>query len=153
MLLSTQITSKVWDELMSPFPNINGTTIEVWELTSQIATRFVMDVIIHACLDYKWKGPWRHQCLWYVIWRMLDVWKAGIFNDLFCDDVIKWKIFSRYWPLLRESTGHRWIPLTKASDAGFWCFLQCAPEQTVDQIIGDLRCHGAHCDVIVMRSS
>ena len=34
-----------------------------------------------------------------------------------------------------ESTGHRWIPLTKASDAELWCFLWSAPEQTVEQII------------------
>ena len=34
-----------------------------------------------------------------------------------------------------ESTGHRWIPLTKASDAEFWCFLWPAPEQTVEQTI------------------
>ena len=33
------------------------------------------------------------------------------------DDVIKWKHFPRYWPFMRETTGHRWIPLTKASDA------------------------------------
>ena len=30
-----------------------------------------------------------------------------------------------------ESTGHRWIPLTIASDAELWCFLWSAPEQTV----------------------
>ena len=41
------------------------------------------------------------------------------------DDVIKWKHFPRYWPLVR---GIRWIPLTKASDAGFSCFLWSAPE-------------------------
>ena len=27
-----------------------------------------------------------------------------------------------------EFTGHRWIPLTKASDAELWCFLWSAPE-------------------------
>ena len=32
------------------------------------------------------------------------------------DDVIDWEHSPRYWRL--ESTGHRWIPLTKASDAG-----------------------------------
>ena len=37
------------------------------------------------------------------------------------DDVIKWKHFPRYRPFVRETTGHRWIPLTKASDA-LWCF-------------------------------
>ena len=28
--------------------------------------------------------------------------------------------------------GHRWIPLTKASDAELWCFLWSAPEQAVE---------------------
>ena len=30
--------------------------------------------------------------------------------------------------LCGELTGHRWIPLTKASDAELWCFLWSAPE-------------------------
>ena len=38
-------------------------------------------------------------------------------------------------PLWRESTGDRWIPLTKASDAELWCFLWSAPEHTVEQTI------------------
>ena len=38
-------------------------------------------------------------------------------------------------PLCGESTGHRWIPLTKASDAELWCFLWSTPEQTVKQAI------------------
>ena len=38
------------------------------------------------------------------------------------DDVIKWKYFPRYWPFVRGTTGHRWIPLTKANDAELWCF-------------------------------
>ena len=36
-------------------------------------------------------------------------------------------------PLWGETTCHRWIPLTKASDAELWCFLWSAPEQTVEQ--------------------
>ena len=32
-------------------------------------------------------------------------------------------------PLSGESTGHQWIPLTKASDAELWCFLWFAFEQ------------------------
>ena len=35
--------------------------------------------------------------------------------------------FPRYWPFVRESTGHWWNPLTKANDAGIWCFLWSAP--------------------------
>ena len=40
-------------------------------------------------------------------------------------------IFGVTGPLCREFTGHRWIPLTKASDAGLWCFLWSAPVQKV----------------------
>ena len=32
--------------------------------------------------------------------------------------------------------GHRWIPLTKASDEVLWCFLWYAPEQTVEETLG-----------------
>ena len=49
------------------------------------------------------------------------------------DDLIRWEHFPRDWSLWGESTSHRWIPLTKASDAGPWCFLWSAPEQTVEQ--------------------
>ena len=42
-------------------------------------------------------------------------------------------VFRVTGPLWGESTGDRWIPLTKASDADLWCFLWCAPEQVVEQ--------------------
>ena len=38
-------------------------------------------------------------------------------------------------PLWGESTGHQWIPVTKASSAEFCCFLWSAFEQTVEQTI------------------
>ena len=41
-------------------------------------------------------------------------------------------------PLWMESTGHRWIPFTKASDAELWCFLWSAPEQMFQQKIETL---------------
>ena len=47
-------------------------------------------------------------------------------------DVIKWKHFRVSGPLLGEFTGHRRIPLTKASDAELWCFLWSTPEHTVE---------------------
>ena len=50
-------------------------------------------------------------------------------------DVIKWKHFLVNDPLWGESSGHRWIPLTKTGDADIWCFLWSAPEQTVEQTI------------------
>ena len=37
-------------------------------------------------------------------------------------------IFRVTGPFCREFTGHRWIPLTKASDAELRCFLWSAPE-------------------------
>ena len=48
----------------------------------------------------------------------------------FHDDVIKWKHFRLTGPLWGEFTGDRWIPLTKANDAGLWSFLWSASEQT-----------------------
>ena len=67
------------------------------------------------------------------------------------NDVIKWKQSPLYWSLCGEFTGHRWIPLTKASDADLWCFLWSAwrngSENNRDP--GDLRRHHAHSDVTV----
>ena len=42
-------------------------------------------------------------------------------------------IFRATGPLWGETTDHRWIPLTKASDAEIWFLF--APEQAVGQII------------------
>ena len=44
-------------------------------------------------------------------------------------------IFHITGPFLGESTSHRWIPLTKASDVELLCFLWSAPDQTVKQTI------------------
>ena len=41
-------------------------------------------------------------------------------------------------PLCGEFVGHRWIPLTKASDAELWCFLWSAPQETIEQTIETL---------------
>ena len=40
-------------------------------------------------------------------------------------------IFRVTSPLWGEFTGHRWIPLARASDAEHWCLLWSTPEQTV----------------------
>ena len=56
-------------------------------------------------------------------------------------------------PLCGEFTGHRLIPLTKASDEELWCFLWSAPwinGWVNNPEAGDLRRHYAHYDVIVM---
>ena len=62
-------------------------------------------------------------------------------------------IFRVIGPLYGEFTGHRWIPLTKASDAEVWCFLWSAPwinGWVNNREAGDVRRHRAHYDVIVM---
>ena len=41
-------------------------------------------------------------------------------------------IFRVTGPLCGELAGHRWIPLTKASDAELSCFLWSAPEEMVE---------------------
>ena len=38
---------KVWDEITYPFPNFNGTTIEVWERISNFIPHFIRDVITY----------------------------------------------------------------------------------------------------------
>ena len=45
-------------------------------------------------------------------------------------------IFRVTGPLWGDTTGYRWIPLTKTSEAEFLCFLWSALEQTIEQIIG-----------------
>ena len=44
-------------------------------------------------------------------------------------------IFRVTGPSWGESTGGRWILLTKTSDAELWCFIWSAPEQTPQQAI------------------
>ena len=62
-------------------------------------------------------------------------------------------IFRVTGPLCGELTGHRWILLTKASDAQFWCFLWSAfwiNGWINNREPGDLRRNRAHYDAIVM---
>ena len=44
-------------------------------------------------------------------------------------------IFRVTGPLWGEITGHRWIPLTKASNVDLWCSLWIAAEEPVEQLI------------------
>ena len=64
---------------------------------------------------------------------------SGRFYNVLCvphDYAIQFgNIFHVTGPLRGESTGDRWIPFTKASDAELRCCLWSAPEQTVEQTI------------------
>ena len=60
-------------------------------------------------------------------------------------------IFRVTGPLCGEFTGHRWIPLTKASDAELW-FAPWINGWVNNREAGDLRRHRAHYDITLMLS-
>ena len=65
-------------------------------------------------------------------------------------------IFRVTGPLCGEFIGHRWIPLTKTSDAELWCcyFISAWINGWVNNgEAGDSRRHRAHYDVTVMAES
>ena len=49
--ISNHMPSKVWDEIINPFPNFNGCTVEVWEWISNFTPHFIMDLITYPCWD------------------------------------------------------------------------------------------------------
>ena len=50
-LTSNHIHYNVWDEITYPFPNFNGTTVEVWEWISNFIPYFIEYVISYPCWD------------------------------------------------------------------------------------------------------
>ena len=84
---------------------------------------------------------------WESLAFVLQYWYENIMTSLIGN------IFRVTGPVCGEFIGHRWIPLTKASDAGLWCFLWSAPwinGWVNNREAGDLRRNRAHYDVIVM---
>ena len=43
----------MWDEIIDPFPNFNGTTVEVWEWIRNFIPHFTGYVISYQCWDLK----------------------------------------------------------------------------------------------------
>ena len=136
--------NEVWGETSYlSIPKINGCTVEVWDWISNFIPHFIMGVITYPYCDQSliilvkgatggiaWWAPrqmriWTKQCSkcpslkWHnerdgvSNYRRLDC----LFNRLFKENIKA----LRHWPPWGESTGHRWIPLTK----GWWrgkCF-------------------------------
>ena len=50
------------------------------------------------------------------VWYGLD---QFVLSGYVHDDVIKWKHFPHYWPFVRGTTGHRWIPLQMSVTRSF----------------------------------
>ena len=67
------------------------------------------------------------------------------------DDVIQRKHFSRYWPIVRGIHRSSVNSPHKGRWRGLWCFLSSEPGRVNNRKSGDLRCHRAHYEVIVMR--
>ena len=66
-----------------------------------------------------------------------DIVRVSVSMNIWCDKFMMPSSKGNISTLLGHCEGnHRWIPLTKASDAGLWCFLWSALEQTVEWIIG-----------------
>ena len=61
--------------------------------------------------------------------------KPDTLNEIRMMTSLNGNIFRVTGPLRGESTGHRWIPLTEASDAELWCFIWLAPEQMAEQTV------------------
>ena len=90
---------------------------------------------------------WSNRC---EFWVSASIWTPSLYND-----VNKRKHIPRYWPIVLGITGHRWIPITKASAAEFLCFPWSAPRingRVNNREAGDLRRHRAHYNIIVMLS-
>ena len=58
--------SVVWNEIIYPFSNINGCTVEVWEWISNFIPPVMMDVITYAVLNHqrKWMSVYPLQ-IWH----------------------------------------------------------------------------------------
>ena len=112
----------------------------------------VICVFPHLAIRVTWIVDWSlswdtpicmRQLSHELLWRTILTWRRHQMETSIALLALLWG----------ETTGHRWIPLTKASDAVLWCFLWSAPEQTQanNRDVGDLRRHHAHYDVIVVR--
>ena len=87
------------------------------------------------------------------VWYMACAIPSAMFNQLYPDDVIKWKHFARYWPFVRGI--HR--PSVNSPNKGQWrgalmLSLICAwiNGWISNRRAGDSSLHRAHYDVTVM---
>ena len=90
------------------------------------------------------------------ITKLRHVWHITILKNLRHTEIMmtssNGNIFRVTDPLWGKSTGYRWIPLTKASDAELWYFFDLAWTNgwANNRYAGDLGRHRAHYDVTVL---
>ena len=122
----TLISAKILKCLAWPIVTITVNKIYVWRvicyfhvIESQSAGS-KMHCIVGRDISWTPNCGWckhviteRKQKEWNRELKRKDIWIVIYYIH---DDVIKWRHF--------QFTGHRWIPLTKISDAELWCFFQ-----------------------------
>ena len=52
--ISNHMPSKVWEEIIYPFPNFNGCIVEVWEEISNFVTHFSGHMITYPCWGFSY---------------------------------------------------------------------------------------------------
>ena len=95
---------------------------------------------LHSNSEIRW--PW-----------VRTIWKYAIYETSSHCDVIEWEHFPRNWPFVREIDRSPVDSPHKGQWRGaFMFYLNCAWTNTSanNRDAGDLRCHRAHYDVIVM---
>ena len=129
LLLVTNI-----DDISRKIKQFSQEKMGIWKCRLKNDGRFVSVVILltvgslapSQSYDFSRIKPFNFMC----IWRIMKTSSNG-------------NLFRVTGPLWGEFTGHRWIPLIKASDAELWCLIWSAHEQTVEQIIAapDFSCY------------
>ena len=93
-------------------------------------------------------------CRWWDLWHATHTYMRTVSpRDFIMMTSSNGNIFRVTGPLCGEFTGHRLIPLTKASDAELWCFLWSSPwinRWVNNPKAGDLKLHRAHYGVTVV---
>ena len=97
------------------------------------------------------------------LWSTFILMDAVLYSGTSCDDKVYYensmmtssngKHVPCYWPFVQGNHQSRWIPRTKASDVKLWCFILIWAwiySWVNNCEAGDLRCHHAHYDIIVM---
>ena len=113
------------------------------------------DLAPENLIDFFFCLVWRHECCWFV-WCCVSVFVLLVIPDkiIFHDDVINWKHFPRNWSFVRGI--HRSLVDSPHWAQWRWALifsLICAGTNgwANNRDAGDLRRHGAHYDVTVMR--
>ena len=130
------------------------------EFPSQRPVTRSYDVFFDLSLNKRFSKQSCEFEFWVWVWlRDASCYRIGILPSRYTIIIIHMmtssngNIFRVTGRLCGEITGQRWIPRSKASNAGLWCFLWSAPwinGWVNNHETGDLRRQRTHYDVIVM---